>query len=73
MAWFVRTFSVFVVLCAMPAQAQNYPAKPIHVLVPYAPGGIADIASRIVGAKLTEAWGSRWWWRTSRAAMPSSP
>jgi tripartite-type tricarboxylate transporter receptor subunit TctC len=28
-------------------------------LVPYAPGGIADIASRILGAKLTEAWGQQ--------------
>ena len=59
MAWFVSVVSALVVLCAMPAQAQNYPAKPIHVLVPYAPGGIADIASRIVGAKLTEAWGQQ--------------
>jgi tripartite-type tricarboxylate transporter receptor subunit TctC len=41
------------------ALAQNYPVKPIHVLVPYAPGGISDIASRIVGAKLTEAWGQQ--------------
>ena len=39
--------------------AQNYPTKPIHILVPYAPGGITDIASRIVGAKLTEAWGQQ--------------
>jgi tripartite-type tricarboxylate transporter receptor subunit TctC len=59
MAWFVRMISALIVLCAMPAQAQNYPAKPIHVLVPYAPGGIADIASRILGAKLTEAWGQQ--------------
>ena len=59
MAWFVRMISALVVLWAMSAQAQNYPAKPIHVLVPYAPGGIADIASRIVGAKLTEAWGQQ--------------
>ena len=59
MAWFVSMVSALVVLCAMPAQAQNYPAKPIHVLVPYAPGGITDIASRIVGAKLTEAWGQQ--------------
>jgi tripartite-type tricarboxylate transporter receptor subunit TctC len=59
MAWFVSVISALVVLCAMPAQAQNYPAKPIHVLVPYAPGGISDIASRILGAKLTEAWGQQ--------------
>ena len=59
MAWFVRIISALVVLCVMPAQAQTYPTKPIHVLVPYAPGGITDIASRIVGAKLTEAWGQQ--------------
>ena len=59
MAWFVRMISALVVLCAMPAQAQTYPTKPIHMLVPYAPGGITDIASRIVGAKLTEAWGQQ--------------
>ena len=56
MAWIASVIAL-VVLCAAPAQAQNYPAKPVHILVPYAPGGITDIASRIVGAKLTEAWG----------------
>ncbi len=48
-----------VVLGVAPLRAQDYPTRPIHILVPYAPGGISDIAARIVGAKLTEAWGQQ--------------
>jgi tripartite-type tricarboxylate transporter receptor subunit TctC len=59
MARLVNVIVALVVLGAASAQAQNFPAKPIHILVPYAPGGITDIASRIVGAKLTEAWGQQ--------------
>src|SRR5205823_9512808 len=58
MAWIVSIIAL-VIFWVAPAQAQNYPNKPIHILVPYAPGGITDIAARIVGAKLTEAWGQQ--------------
>jgi len=39
------------------AHAQSYPAKPIRIIVPYAPGGTSDILARQIGPKLTEAWG----------------
>jgi tripartite-type tricarboxylate transporter receptor subunit TctC len=40
-------------------RAEDYPTRPIRILVPYAPGGISDIAARIIGAKFTEAWGQQ--------------
>jgi tripartite-type tricarboxylate transporter receptor subunit TctC len=38
------------------AQALDYPTKPVRVLVGWAPGGVSDVAARIVAQKLTEKW-----------------
>lgn len=45
-----------IVLAAAPmaSQAQDYPSKPIRLLIPFTPGGGTDFVSRVVGAKLTE-------------------
>jgi tripartite-type tricarboxylate transporter receptor subunit TctC len=42
---------------ALGARAQDYPTKPIRVLVPFAPGGVVDTSTRILTNKMTERLG----------------
>ena len=37
--------------------AQGFPAKPVHVIVPFPPGGGADALARVMGPYLTKLWG----------------
>lgn len=39
------------------ASAQPYPTKPVRFIIPFAPGGGADLVGRLLGQKLAEIWG----------------
>lgn len=44
--------------CAQGASKEpTYPIKPIRFIVPYPPGGTANVVGRAVGQKLSELWG----------------
>jgi len=47
----------FTALIPLQAGAQAFPTKPITIIVPASPGGAIDLAARLIGQKLTEAWG----------------
>ena len=47
-------FSTFFFSINVFAQSQTFPNKPIHFIVPFAPGGSTDVTARIIGQKLSE-------------------
>ena len=49
--------AVGLALAAAGAAAQSYPTKPVRIIVPFPPVGAADLLTRTLGQKLTEAWG----------------
>ena len=50
-------FVTCVAAAAVAAAAENYPAKPIRIVVPFTPGGSNDLVARVFAQKFHEAWG----------------
>ncbi|HSQ80666.1 MAG TPA: tripartite tricarboxylate transporter substrate binding protein [Casimicrobiaceae bacterium] len=52
MAGFRSMFGIAMLVAATSALAQNYPSRPIKLVVGFGPGGVADVTARVVGQKL---------------------
>ena len=52
-------FAAAFALAAGLASAQDYPVKPIRIIVPFGAGSATDALARVIGPKLTEMWGQQ--------------
>ena len=50
-------FAALVSACVTNVQAQQYPSRPLRIIVPFAPGGASDVIARILSLKLNESLG----------------
>jgi len=49
-------FFLVLLLCAASASAQDYPTRTVRLIVPLSPGAGADVAARLVAARMSEHW-----------------
>jgi tripartite-type tricarboxylate transporter receptor subunit TctC len=50
-----------VLLVTLAASAQQYPTKPVKILIPFPPGGVTDNATRVIAQKLSERLGQQFY------------
>lgn len=59
----MRTLLVLVFAALVPQayaqDAASYPSRPIHIVIPFPPGGATDLITRRIGAELTKKWGQQ--------------
>jgi tripartite-type tricarboxylate transporter receptor subunit TctC len=56
---FLTLLAAAISLLTGAAVAQTYPSRPVHVIVPFAAGGIADITTRLIAERLGDRLGQR--------------
>lgn len=59
MKFLLKLTVICVVLASGLASAQNFPSRPIRLVVPFGPGGVGDITARVVAQKMGETMGQQ--------------
>jgi tripartite-type tricarboxylate transporter receptor subunit TctC len=55
----ILPIAALALLAAAPAAADDYPTKPVRVIIPFSPGGVNDVVGRLVATYLSERLGKR--------------
>ena len=59
---------VLAVVGAVPqGRADDFPSRPLHLIIGFPPGSAADITARLVGDAMSQTCASRWWWKAGLA------
>lgn len=56
----IRGLCTGLLILVVASASAAYPDKPIRIVVPYPPGGGADVTARPIAQKLSELWACRW-------------
>jgi tripartite-type tricarboxylate transporter receptor subunit TctC len=56
---FGKIGAIALLMCASSGQAQDYPSRPIRIIVPSTAGGSVDTLARTVGSNLSQRWGQQ--------------
>jgi len=57
--WFLHLTAGLLLACASSAFAEQYPSRPVRLIVPFPPGGSNDVVGRLVAVQLSERLGQQ--------------